>query len=157
MVKINNIKSLVVALAVGCMPMLASAINAVVVTDADGEETVFALADKPKVTFSAEALVITAGDGRVEYPIDKGAKFTFEQRDLSSISDVESGSAVFVIGDVVEARGLKAGSAVAAYSADGRLIASAAADSEGNASLDLSHAHGAIIISTTSKTIKIIK
>lgn len=147
-------------LVAGCMAASLSsmAINAVVVTADDGEETVFALENLPAVTFSSDALIISSQHKTIEYPLT--SKVTFSFQEVAAVEELQFSPAtpVFLFDkDSFEARGLRAGSQVKVYDSNGILLARSSADAEGTASINLSSFSGILIINTESKTLKIRK
>ena len=77
----------------------ASAADHVKVSDKDGNNTYFALSEKPTVTFTSTAMVLTAGSQTVEYPLTELPCFCLED-DPTGIGtlDAESNNAVFSFG-----------------------------------------------------------
>ena len=100
-----------------------SAAKHVKVSDKDGNNTYFALSEKPTVTFTSTAMVLTAGSQTVEYPLTDFRAFAFED-DPTGIGtlDAESNNAVFSFGNSLKGEGLKAGSQVAVYTINGQLV-----------------------------------
>ena len=62
-------RTLAVTLLVSMTSISVSAANYVKVSDKDGKDTYFALSDKPTVTFTSTAMVLTAGSQTIEYPL----------------------------------------------------------------------------------------
>lgn len=135
----------------------ANAEPVLVVTGNAGTETVLSFGATPKVEVTGQGLVVTAGNKNVEFATNDVVKFAVENRDLDSSAKIEEGVVYFAIGDIVSAKGLKAGSSIEAYTLDGKKIGAAVADENGNAAIDLANAKGIIIIKTASKSFKIKK
>lgn len=128
------------------------------VTGADGKAVTFRVEDHPKVSFTAEALVITTDAATVDYPLSDYRRFEFSD-EATAVASVESSvkEPTFTIGNSLTAEGLEPGSQVIVYSAGGQLIGSAKADLSGNASVSLQGLNGVGIVKTQAKTFKFIK
>lgn len=126
------------------------------VTDGASINADFVLADTPVVSYTSDGLSIVAGDVNVVYPAD--FSYTFTLSDAAGIESVKSDELIDLSQDsgLVTVSGLLAGAYVSAYDVNGRLLASADVDSCGNASINLSSYSGVAIISTPSKTFKLI-
>jgi len=95
-----RIKTLFLTLAVTLLASMTSisvyAAKHVKVSDKDGNNTYFALSDKPTVTFTSTAMVLTAGSQTIEYPLTDFRAFAFEDDPLSIESlNGEGNNAVF--------------------------------------------------------------
>ena len=60
------------------MAVADEAINSLVVWAKDGTKVAYALADKPKVTFTGTDLVITSNGIEVNYALENMVRFTYE-------------------------------------------------------------------------------
>ena len=103
--------SLAVTLLASMSTLSASAADYVKVSDKDGKDTYFALSEKPAVTFTSTAMILTAGSQRIEYPLTDFRAFAFANQPTGiGTLDVESNNAVFSFGNSLKGEGLKAGS-----------------------------------------------
>lgn len=157
----TKLLSIAIALLCSATALTAQAANYVTVADANGAKVSFEVSAKPTVTFTATDLVITAGEQTVEYPLTDYRSFTFtdDNQTTTGIGSVDNTgtNAVFTIGDNVHGEGLKAGSRVAVYSANGQLVGQATVSSNGSVDISLNGGNGVYIVKSASKTFKFIK
>ena len=154
----NLFLTLAVTLLVSMTSVSVSAANHVKVSDKDGNNTYFALSEKPTVTFTSTAMVLTAGSQTVEYPLTDFRAFAFED-DPTGIGtlDAESNNAVFSFGNSLKGEGLKAGSQVAVYTINGQLVGRATVSQSGSVEIPLDGQTGVFVVKSLSKTFKFIR
>lgn len=120
------------------------------ITDGDNSITL-SFDNEPTVTFSSEALVVTAGDTRLEYPLT--ATVTFDFVETSGITAVTGKDVRFSFNSsAISVEGLSAGEPVAVYTYGGQIVAKAVADSSGCCSIDAGQLPKQPLIVKTSKT-----
>ena len=157
-----RIKNLFLTLAVTLLASMTSisvsAAKHVKVSDKDGNSTYFALSEKPTVTFTSTAMVLTAGSQTVEYPLTDFRAFAFED-DPTGIGtlDAESNNAVFSFGNSLKGEGLKAGSQVAVYTINGQLVGRSTVSQSGTVEIPLDGQTGVFVVKSLSKTFKFIR
>lgn len=147
-------------IAASAFSLTMQAANFLTVTDSKGGKVSFALTAKPVITFTAENLVLTAGDQTVEYPLTDYRSFTLTDTDNTTGIEntvAPTGNPVFSFGDNLHAEGLPAGSRVAVYTVSGQLVGNAVASSNGSADVNLSNASGVLVVKTATKSFKFIK
>lgn len=89
----------------------------------DGTQVAYALAEKPKVTFTETDLVITANGVEVSYTLENMARFTYEDNTATAITNLQTGKAsVKLDGESLLFPALKANSTVSLYSFSGTLV-----------------------------------
>ena len=157
-----RIKTLFLTLAVMLLAFMstlsASAANYVKVSDKDGKDTYFALSEKPTVTFTSTAMVLTAGSQTIEYPLTDFRAFAFEDDPLSIESlNGEGNNAVFSFGNSLKGEGLKAGSQVAIYTINGQLVGRSTVSQSGTVEIPLDGQTGVFVVKSLSKTFKFIR
>ena len=157
-----RIKTLFLTLAVMLLAFMstlsASAANYVKVSDKDGKDTYFALSEKPTVTFTSTAMVLTAGSQTIVYPLTDFRAFAFEDDPLSIESlNGEGNNAVFSFGNSLKGEGLKAGSQVAVYTINGQLVGRATVSQSGTVEIPLDGQTGVFVVKSLSKTFKFIR
>ena len=158
-----RIKTLFLTLAVTLLASMTSisvsAANHVKVSDKDGNNTYFALSDKPTVTFTSTAMILTAGSQTVEYPLTDFRAFAFANPQPAGIRslDEESNNAVFSFGNSLKGEGLKAGSQVAVYTINGQLVGRATVSQNGSVEIPLDGQTGVFVVKSLSKTFKFIR
>lgn len=137
----------------------ASAANYVKVSDKDGKPTLFALSDRPEVTFSTSELIITTAKETVNYPLTSLLTFELIDNDPTSINNINANqeNILFSFGDIIKGSGLAPGSRVSVFTINGQTISNTTVDNNGQASLDLNGQTGIFIIKTESKTFKFTK
>lgn len=157
-----RIKTLFLTLAVMLLAFMstlsASAAKHVKVSDKDGNDTYFALSEKPTVTFTSTAMVLTAGSQTIEYPLTDFHAFAFAD-DPTGIGtlDAESNNAVFSFGNSLKGEGLKAGSQVAVYTINGQLVGRSTVSQSGSVEIPLDGQTGVFVVKSLSKTFKFIR
>ena len=157
-----RIKTLFLTLAVMLLAFMstlsASAANYVKVSDKDGKDTYFALSEKPTVTFTSTAMVLTAGSQTIEYPLTDFRAFAFANQSTGiGTLDTEGNSAVFSFGNSLKGEGLKAGSQVAVYTINGQLVGRATVSQSGTVEIPLDGQTGVFVVKSLSKTFKFIR
>ena len=157
-----RIKTLFLTLAVMLLAFMstlsASAAKHVKVSDKDGNDTYFALSEKPTVTFTSTAMVLTAGSQTIEYPLTDFRAFAFEDDPLSIESlNGEGNNAVFSFGNSLKGEGLKAGSQVAVYTINGQLVGRSTVSQSGTVEIPLDGQTGIFVVKSLSKTFKFIR
>ena len=150
--------SLVVTLLASMSTLSASAADYVKVSDKDGKDTYFALSEKPTVTFTSTAMILTAGSQTVEYPLTDFRAFAFANQSTGiGTLDAEGNSAVFSFGNSLKGEGLKAGSQVAVYTINGQLVGRATVSQNGSVEIPLDGQTGVFVVKSLSKTFKFIR
>ena len=157
-----RIKNLFLTLAVTLLASMTSisvsAAKHVKVSDKDGNNTYFALSEKPTVTFTSTVMVLTAGSQTVEYPLTDFRAFAFEDDPLSIESlNGEGNNAVFSFGNSLKGEGLKAGSQVAVYTINGQLVGRSTVSQSGTVEIPLDGQTGVFVVKSLSKTFKFIR
>lgn len=135
-----------------------SAADYLKVTEQDGKETTFALATKPVVTFTADALVLTTSETTVEYPATATTTFTFSDvpTAIKQLATQDARQALFALHDgMLSAEGLVPGSRLAIYDANGRQQAMAKVSDNGTAAVSVA-AKGLYIVKSSNRTFKLI-
>jgi len=106
-------------------------IDNLVVWAKDGTKVAYALAEKPKVTFTETDLVITSNGIEVNYVLENMARFTYEKSSSTRITNLENGETSFKLdGELLLFPSLKANSTIAIYSTNGTLVFQANSSSE---------------------------
>jgi len=135
---------------------LADGSSYLTITAKDGTTTSFALANKPKITFSNGNLVIVSNASTFSLSLAQVLKYGFSS-DLTGINEtlmhnepvIENGAIIF--------NGLTPGTKVAIYMSDGRLVVEKKADSHGYVGFNFSTLpKGLIIIQTEKLSWKIV-
>jgi len=130
--------TLAVTLLASMSTLSASAADYVKVSDKDGKDTYFALSEKPTVTFTSTAMVLTAGSQRIEYPLTDFRAFAFANQPTGiGTLDVESNNAVF--------------------SFNGQLVGRATVSQSGTVEIPLDGQTGVFVVKSLSKTFKFIR
>ena len=104
------------------------AANYITIEDKDGAKTSFLLSSDPRLSFTSEALVLTCGDSRVEYPLDAYAKFFYTDDDETAVRELSSSFSFD--GDSGNGR-IAPGSRVLIYNVSGTLLSETVADADG--------------------------
>ena len=125
----------------------------------DGTKVAYALAEKPKVTFTETDLVITAKGVEVNYSLEYMARFTYEANDGSTIINLQTDESPFKFtGESLLFPALKASSTVSVYSLNGALVFKKTIRQNGEYAFPLSNlATGVYMINVNGLTYKIVK
>jgi len=125
----------------------------------DGTKVAFALAEKPKVTFTETDLVITAKGVEVNYLLENMDRFTYESNDESAIINLQTDESPFKhTGDSLLFPALKANSTVAVYSLNGALVFKITIRQNGEYAFPLSNLNaGVYMVNVNGLTYKIMK
>ena len=145
-----------------CFGMYAKAENNptnLVVWAKDGTKVAYALAEKPKVTFTETDLVITTNGVEVNYSLEKMARFTYEHGDLNAITNLQTDETPFKIdGESLLFPALKANSTVSVYALNGTLIFKKTVRQNGEYAFPLSNLNaGVYMVNADGLTYKIVK
>lgn len=122
------------------------------VTTTGGVSTTFYLSENPVITYVNDVLVVTSSEKEVSVPAAQvvDVNLTGLHQLPTNMSDVLTKRPTFVSGQALMT-GLPAGSTVQLLNADGQLLATATANAEGEAMLDLNALPRGIVIVRTAK------
>lgn len=125
----------------------------------DGTKVAYALAEKPKVTFTETDLVITTYGVEVNYPLENMARFTYETNDESAIVNLQTEESPFKInGESLLFPALKANSTVSVYSLNGTQVFRKTIRQNGEYAFPLSYLNaGVYMVNVNGLTYKIVK
>lgn len=122
-----------------------------------GQTVSFAFASKPEIAVTSDGLTLSlSGTATVSYQFSDVEKFYFEDNVETGIAQVEGTASaqrpVFnYVGGVLTVSGMAAGERIAIVTLGGSQVNASKANSEGNASIDLSNAPaGVYVVSTGS-------
>lgn len=149
-----SIALLLVSLAAG-----ADTGTSLVVLMKNGNTSTFELATKPKVTFDATNLMIHTVNEDVSIPLTDIVRYWFEINEATGITEKDADkSAIDYKDGALVLNGLKAGTEVHVYDADGREVQAMTARHDGTSRLSLSQLPtGVYIVKLNSTTYKITK
>ncbi|MCF0196363.1 MAG: hypothetical protein HUK03_03850 [Bacteroidaceae bacterium] len=125
---------------------------ALVVTTHSGGKVVYALKQKPTVTFTTTDVVLRTDAETVSYPLSDHVQFTFETSTaIEQMSDLQ---AVIVSADgKIQVSHVAAGTLVGLYTVAGMQLQLVKADASGNATLDVT-AGGVYVVQVGKMSIK---
>ena len=125
----------------------------------DGTQVAYALAEKPKVTFTETDLVITANGVEVNYTLENMARFTYEDNTATAITNLQTDESTFKLDDEsLLFPALKANSTVSVYSLNGTLIFKKTVRQNGEYAFPLSNLNaGVYMVNVNGLTYKIVK
>ena len=131
----------------------------------DARYDAYAFDAKPKVYYEDGDLVVASAEGSYRYANEDVHKITFSDNEtpvptgISAVpADSGRGSTLRRSGDEVRMQGMRPGTKLYVYSADGKLQKALAASAEGSLKVRLSEfAKGIYILKTETTTYKIIK
>lgn len=133
--------------------------TSIVVWAKDGTKVAYALAEKPKVTFTETDLVITAKEVEVSYLLENMARFTYEEGQPAAITNLQTDELTFKLDGVsLLFPALKANSIVSVYSLNGTLVFKKTVRQHGEYAFPLSDLNeGIYIVNVNGLTYKIVK
>lgn len=125
----------------------------------DGTQVAYALDEKPKVTFTETDLVITANGVEVNYTLENMARFTYENDEVVSITNLQTDESSFKLnGESLLFPALKANSTVSVYSLNGTLVFKKTVRQNGEYAFPLSNLNaGVYMVNVNGLTYKIVK
>lgn len=125
-----------------------------------GETATFVLDEQPKITFTADNLVITSPTYTTEYPLAGLQRYTFKQVPASHITSptADNRPSITQTDGQIILDNLPAGTAVTVYSIDGMALSAPTTAPDGRATIDTSTlTSGVYIIKYGNKSLKIRK
>lgn len=125
----------------------------------DGSNVLYALEEKPKITFTDVYLIITTKGVEVSYPLKDMARLTYENKEVSGIKKIHDDKASFAHdGESIIFPCLKAKDIVSLYAINGALIFKKIISTDGEYTFSLSSIKsGVYIVSINELTCKIVK
>lgn len=125
----------------------------------DGTQVVYALAEKPKVTFTETDLVITTKGIEVSYSLENMARFTYEDETVTAITNLQTDKSLVILeGESLLFPALKANSTVSVYSLNGTLVFKKTVQAAGDYSFPISNLNtGVYLVSVNGLTYKLAK
>ena len=153
-------KLLLVLLSCFCLSAMADEPKTqLVVWAKDGTQVAYALAEKPKVTFTETDLVITANGVEVNYTLENMACFTYEDNTSTAITNLQTDESSFKLnGESLLFPSLKANSTVSVYSLNGTLVFKKTVHQNGEYAFPLSNLNaGVYMVNVNGLTYKIVK
>lgn len=135
------------------MTVWAESLNALKLHLVSGQHVICLLDDQPVVTFCSEELVLTTHMCQMSYQASEVLKFTYEQVESESISQIQISQIVFSFrGNTLNAKGMEPESEITITSIDGSFVASAQVSDEGTVSVDLPKQAGMVCVVNTKIT-----
>lgn len=121
------------------LPLCGFSQNAVKVTPASGESTVFMLGDHPILTFGDAELTFSSDNESVTLDATQIHTFEFTTLSTTGLNDVNmSFGIVSLNGDVLSLSGFAPGSIVSVYNVNGTLVRDVTTGSDGGVDISLS-------------------
>ena len=152
-------KRIFIALMLSALPIigtLADSVRFLIVNAKDGTKTTFGLAEEPKISFSNGELNIVNSSKTFSISLADIQNYSFDE-ESTGISDVIKEGSIKLENGFVVFNGLTAGSKVAVYMQDGKLVKECNANTNGSAVLDLSGLpKGTLILQSNKTSIKVI-
>ena len=131
-----------------------------VVWTKDGTQVMYALNEKPKVTFTETDMVIATDYLEANYAIENIVRFTYESDEKpTSIEDLETTNTPFVYdGEFILFSSLKTNSIISIYALNGTLVFNKTVQTAGQFCIPLSKLRsGVYLVSVNGLTYKIAK
>ena len=125
----------------------------------DGTKVAYALAEKPKVTFTETDMVITTKDVQVNYILENMLRFTYEKGELNAVINLQTDESSFILdGEFLLFPSLKVNSIVTIYSLNGTLEFKKIVSEKGEYAFPLSNLNaGVYMVNVNGITYKVVK
>lgn len=145
-----------------CFSLIAKAEEnptSLVVWAKDGTKVAYALAEKPKITFTETDLIITVKGVEVSYALGNMDRFTYESNDETSIVNLQSDeSPLKLSGESLLFPALKVNSTVSIFTPNGTLVFKKTVRQNGEYAFSLSNLNaGVYMVNVNGLTYKIVK
>ncbi|MDO4511714.1 MAG: T9SS type A sorting domain-containing protein [Bacteroidales bacterium] len=129
----------------------------IIITTKDGSTVSYSLTSLPTASFEGTVFVFKAGDVTVNFPVDDIDNIAFGEP--TAINDVKQSHITFAVtATQIATSGLSAGDMVEVFSIDGKNLASARADQDGAATVNISAlSQGVYVVKAGKQTYKILK
>lgn len=154
-----RVKRLILVMLISAIPFIgifADGVRFLVLNAKDGTKTTFGLAEEPKLSFSDGELNIVSSSRTFSISLTDVLNYAFSEESTGIKEVIKAGNVKMENGFIVF-NGLVAGSKVAAYMQDGKIVKECKADSNGSAVIDLSVIpKGILILHSNNTSIKII-
>ena len=140
------------------MSMANEPITQLVIWAKDGTKVAYALAEKPKLTFTESELVVKTDSIEVIYDLEKMSRFTYENGSVTGITDLRTDTPFSLINEALVFPALPANSSVSVYSFNGSLVFKKTIKTSGEYAFPLSGLNtGIYLVNVNGVTYKIIK
>ena len=125
----------------------------------DGTKVTYLLAEKPKVTFAENDLVITSKGVVANYSLETIARITYEDNTYTDVNKLQTDESVFKLdGEFLLFHNLKANSTISFYTPNGILVFKKIVGQNGEYVFPLSNLNtGVNVINVNGKSFKIVK
>lgn len=125
----------------------------------NGSRVAYYLDSRPKISFSASELLLSAFDVEVSYPFDEVLRYTFEESYATSVSNsMEKPVAVQIHEDEVSFSNLAPDTNVFVYTVDGRNVSTLRIGKSGNCRVSLENMPvGIYVIQYGKFNVKVVK
>ena len=137
----------------------ADTVKCLVLTEANGTVSKFALTDAPVVTYNGGDLIVSCSDQELTVSLE-GLVWTFGEMEATRIDEVigkqdDNARPQFSLGEA-KFEGLQPGSMVRVYSLDGKALSTVKADGDGRVSVSLGNLpKGVYLLRTPTRSFKI--
>lgn len=143
---------------ISMMAMADEPITQLVIWAKDGTKVAYALAEKPKLTFTESELVVKTDSIEVLYDLENMSRFTYESNAITGITDLRTGTPFSLINEALVFPALPANSMISVYSLNGSLVFKKTVRTAGEYAFPLSGLTiGVYLVNVNGLTYKIIK
>lgn len=133
-------------------------ITKLVIWAKDGTKVAYALAEKPKLTFTESELVVKTDSIEVTYALEQMLRFTYESGSVTGIIDLKTDNLFSLINEALVFPALSANSTVSVYSLNGSLVFKKTIRTTGEYAFPLSGLNtGVYLVNVNGVTYKIMK
>lgn len=140
------------------MVMANEPITQLVIWAKDGTKVAYALAEKPKLTFTESELVVKTDNIEVTYDLEQMLRFTYESGSVTGMTDLRTESTFSIQNEALVFPALSANSTVSVYSLNGSLVFKKTIRTTGEYAFSLSELNtGVYLVDVNGVTYKIMK
>lgn len=140
------------------LTMAKEPITRLVIWSKDGTKVVYALAEKPKMTFVENELVVKTNNIEVNYNLDNMSRFTYDSGDITGITNLKTERPFSIQGEALIFPTLSANSTISIYSLNGSIVFKKKVRNIGEYAFPLSSiAAGIYMVNVNGLTYKIVK
>ena len=140
------------------MVMANEPITQLVIWAKDGTKVAYALAEKPKLTFTESELVVKTDNIEVTYDLEQMLRFTYESGSVTGMTDLRTESTFSIQNEALVFPALSANSTVSVYSLNGSLVFKKTIRTAGEYAFPLSGLNtGVYLVNVNGITYKILK
>jgi len=124
----------------------------------DNSQIVYSLSEEPKITFSPTEMLVKTPLAEMTYPLDNIVKYTYENKDVTSVVNINDQSPISMKDNMLLFNNLQKGGSINVYNPAGALVGHYTVSSDGTYSLPIDNlTQGIYVIDINGLTFKLLK